>query len=142
MCLQISAPMSAEGAIYLDSSALVKLVVAEAESDALSGYLGEQRLHRVSCDLARVEVVRAVIDHGEPARRRARQLLDRIALVRIDEVLLDEAASFGGRTLRSLDAIHLAAARVLGKSLATVVTYDHRMAGAARGLGLSVAAPA
>lgn len=133
--------MSADATVYLDSSALVKLVVAEAESDALLAYLND-RPTRTSCALARVEVVRAVRDHGEVATRRARQLLERVSLLRLDDVLLQAAAELDGPTLRSLDAIHLAAAQALGDGLGDVVTYDHRMASAARGIGLAVSAPA
>ena len=133
--------MSADAAVYLDSSAIVKLVVAESESHALSRYLGDYPA-RVSCSLARVEVVRAVRPHGEPAVARARQLLGRLSLVRLDDVLLDAAAALDGAGLRSLDAIHLAAAQALGDGLVAVVTYDHRMAGAARGFGLATSAPA
>ena len=79
-------------ALYLDSSALVKLVVAEAESGALLDHLRGHR-ERVSCALARVEVPRAVRAHGQPAVHRGRQLLQRILLVRVDDVLLDEAAA-------------------------------------------------
>jgi predicted nucleic acid-binding protein len=133
--------MSAEGAVYLDSSALVKLVVTESESGALARYLGD-RPSRVSCALARVEVIRAVRPQGEGALRRARQLLERISLLRLDDVLLDAAASLDGATLRSLDAIHLAAAQTLGGGLAEVITYDRRMADAARAMSIAVSAPA
>jgi predicted nucleic acid-binding protein len=132
--------MSAELAVYLDSSALVKLVVEEAESKALTSYLRERPL-RVSCALARVEVVLAVRSHGDAARRRARQLLGRISLVRLDDALLDAAAALGGAPLRSLDAIHLAAAQALGRGLDEVITYDNRMTSAAQGLGVAVSAP-
>jgi predicted nucleic acid-binding protein len=133
--------MNAEAAVYLDSSALVKLVVRERESKALAGHLSERR-ERASCALARVEVIRAVRPHGRPAIDRASRLLERIALLKLDELLLDEAARLGGTTVRSLDAIHLAAARTLGDALAELITYDRRMAEAARGLGLLVVAPA
>jgi uncharacterized protein len=132
--------MSADAAVYLDSSALVKLVVAESESDALAAHL-RRRPTRVSCALARVEVVRAVRPHGDAAVVRARQVLDRIALARLDETLLDAAADFEGAGLRSLDAIHLAAARSLGDDLGALVTYDRRMADAAKVAGLRVVAP-
>lgn len=132
--------MSADAAVYLDSSAIVKLVVAESESRALSRYLGDHPA-RVSCSLARVEVVRAVRPHGEPAVARARQLLARLSLVRLDDVLLDAAAALDRAGLRSLDAIHLAAAQALGDGLVAVVTYDRRMADAARGFGLATSAP-
>lgn len=132
--------MNADAAVYLDSSALIKLVVAEAESEALTSYL-RGRPNRVSCTLARVEIVRAARLHGDAAIRRARELLERISLVRLDDLLLDEAADLGGETLRSLDAIHLAAARAVGPSLGEVITYDHRMANAAKSIDFVVSAP-
>jgi len=133
--------MSADGAVYLDSSALVKLVVEEAESAALAAHLRERRT-RLSCALARVEVLRAVRSHGRPAIDRGRRLLERISLLRLDDVLLDHAATLNGVTLRSLDAVHLAAARTLGDGLAEVITYDRRMTEAAGRVGLPVTAPA
>ncbi len=133
--------MSADSVIYIDSSALVKLIVAEPESESLLAHLGEHPA-RVSCALARVEVVRAVRPHGDAAIERARQVLDRISILRLDDTLLDLAATLGATTLRSLDAIHLAAARTLGGALSEILTYDRRMADAARNLGLAVRAPA
>lgn len=73
---------------------------------------------------------------------RARDLLERLALLRLDEPLLRAAADLDGGVLRSLDAIHLAAARALDGDLTEIVTYDRRMAEAARSLGLPVSAPA
>lgn len=133
--------MSAEAAVYLDSSALVKLVVREPESGALAAHLRGVP-ERASCALARVEVVRAVRAHGPRAVARARQLLHRVSLVHLDDVLLDDAAELEGDDLRSLDAIHLAAARALGDALGELITYDRRMAAAARDLGLPTGAPA
>ena len=132
--------MNADAAVYLDSSALVKLVVSDAESDALATYLRGYP-NRVSCALARVEIVRATRPHGDGATRRARELLERISLLHLDDVLLDAAADLGGETLRSLDAIHLAAARALGPSLTEIITYDDRMAKAAKSMNLVVSAP-
>lgn len=127
-------------AAYLDSSALVKLVVREPESDALASYL-EAHPQRVSCALARVEVVRAVRPHGPAAAARARRLLARLGLLRLDDALLDAAADIEAIALRSLDAIHLAAARTLGDELRSLVTYDARMASAAAELTLPTAQP-
>ena len=126
--------------VYLDSSALVKLVIAEDESAALRRYL---RLHaqRASCVLAKVEVVRAIRPHGGTAVTRARRLLRRIDLVQLDDDLLEDAASLGPDVLRGLDAIHLAAARVFGDELIAVVTYDDRLTKAASRLGIPVIAP-
>jgi predicted nucleic acid-binding protein len=126
--------------IYLDSSALVKLVIAEPESQALRRFLGSQS-QRATCTLARVEVLRAVRPHGAKATARARQVLRRVDLIQLDDDLLDDAATLDAGVLRSLDAIHLAAARTLGDELSAVVTYDGRMASAADVLGLVVEAP-
>ena len=126
--------------VYLDSSALVKLVIAEAESPALLRYL---RAHpqRASSALARTEVVRAVRPHGVAALTRARRLFTRLDLVQLDDDLIDDAGTLEVDLLRSLDAIHLAAARTLSDDLTAVVTYDVRMTAAARALGLPVATP-
>lgn len=126
--------------LYLDSSALVKLVVREPESRALRTYLGRDP-QRSSCALARVEVIRSVRAHGRPALTRAGLLLERLSLLRLDDALLDAAAALDQQGLRSLDAIHVAAAQTLGADLSTLVTYDVRMTAAARALGLPVAAP-
>lgn len=133
--------MSAESAIYLDSSALVKLVVQEPESQALVAYLGDHPT-RASSALARVEVTRAVRPQGSRAVARARQLLSRIALLHLDDALLDTAATLEGDHLRSLDAIHIASAQTLASGLAALVTYDRRMAEAASDIGLNVTTPA
>lgn len=127
-------------ALYLDSSAIVKLVVREPESTALRRYLRADAA-RVSCGLARVEVVRAVRPHGANAVARARAVLGRIDLVRLDDALLDAAARIDLAMLRSLDAIHLAAATALGDDLLALVTYDARMAEGAAELAMPVASP-
>lgn len=126
--------------VYLDSSALVKLVIAEPESQALRRYLRSEP-QRASCALARVEVLRAVRSHGAKALARARQVLRRVDMIQLDDDLLDDAATLDAGVLQSLDAIHLAAARALGDELTTIVTYDGRMASAADGLGLVVETP-
>lgn len=127
-------------AAYFDASALVKLVVPEPESAALADWV-EGRSPMVSCTLARVEVVRAVRQHGSTAVRIARTLLDEIDLTQLDDELLDLAGELELQVC-SLDAIHLAAALELGGTLDAVVTYDAQMARAATSLGLRVAAPA
>lgn len=132
-------PANAES-VYLDSSAIVKLVVSEAESSQLELYLRDWP-RRVSSSLVRVEVARAVRVHGAAAVSRARLLLSGLYLVKLDDTLLDAAADLDPPTLRGLDAIHLATARLLRDDLRLVVTYDGRFATAARALGLVVVAP-
>ena len=132
-------PANAE-IVYLDSSALVKLVVREAESSDLEAFLA-QRPARVSCALARTEVLRAVRAQGPEAVLKARQLLQDVDLVRLTSRLLDAAAEVDPPRVRTLDAIHLAAAQTLGAELDELVTYDGRMARAAEALGFTVVAP-
>jgi predicted nucleic acid-binding protein len=137
------APMSAEapaGAVYLDSSAIVKLVIREPESDALLAFL-EPRQIRVTSALARVEAVRAVRRHGRQATTRAHELLDGLNLLALDDALLDSAAAIDANELRSLDAIHIASAQQLQAELDALVSYDERMLTAARALGVPVSHP-
>lgn len=129
--------------LYLDSSALVKLIQREAGSDALRRFLRRHRSDRlVTSTLARVEVVRAVRAGGPRALEQARRQLARIDQIVLSAELLDRAATLApAGQLRSLDAIHLAAAQLVGEDLRAVLTYDPRMADAAGNLGLAVVAP-
>lgn len=124
--------------VYLDASALVRLVVREAESPALEEWLGPRDL--VSCALARTEVVRAVVLRGRPGVARARRLLDRVDLIQLDDELLDLAGELDP-PLRSLDAIHVAAALELGDGLEALLTYDAQMRRSAEAHGLPVVSP-
>ena len=124
---------------YLDSSAFVKLVVAEPESLALRQWL-RNRPDRASAALLRVESVRAVAPTGPKAIRAARWQLARMHLIELNRRLLDMAATLPG-PLRSLDSIHLAAAQSLGSDLGAVITYDQRMAQSAGRMGMIVESP-
>lgn len=130
--------------MYLDSSALVKLVKLEPESGALRRFLRRHQSDgRVTSALARVEVVRAVAAAGPAAVAQARRQLARVDVINIDRTLLDQAATLApGTMLRTLDAVHLASAASIGADLRAVVTYDRRMADAAAALSLAVEAPA
>ena len=133
--------MSAERVSYLDSSAIVKLIVKEQESAALRRYLrGRQVL--VSSALARTEVKRAVLHLGAPAVQRADDVLNRIELVRLNNTVLNAAGVMKPDDLRSLDAIHLATAALFETTLGDLVTYDARMATAAQAHGWAVTSPA
>jgi predicted nucleic acid-binding protein len=132
--------MSAERATYLDSSAIVKLAVAEPESAALQRYLRRRR-PLVSSSLAKAEVARALLPLGEQAVWRGADVLARLELIRISDRILAAAGSLLPNELRTLDAIHLATAQQLGRDLARIVTYDERMRIAAVGAGCPVAAP-
>lgn len=130
---------NADRALYLDSSALVKLVVVDPQSPALRAFV-DGSLLLVSCALARVEVVRSVSRHGSETVRAARALLEEIDLTQLDAELLDLASSLEA-PLRSLDAVHVAAALELGDELEALVTYDVQMQRSAASLGLPVVSP-
>ena len=133
--------MSADNVCYLDASALTKLVAVEAESRALRSFL--RRLpNRCTSALAYVEVIPAARIKGEPVVPHARRVLRRTTLLEIEDAVLEVASRLDPVRLRSLDAIHLAAALALGPALDAVVTYDRRMRDAALALGLPVEAPA
>lgn len=132
--------MSGERAVYLDSSAIVKLAVAEPESAALRRYLRRRR-PLVSSALARAEVARALLPLGESAARRGQEVLARLELIRISDRILAAAGSLLPAELRTLDAIHLATARQLGSDLARLITYDERLRAAATATGCPLATP-
>jgi predicted nucleic acid-binding protein len=132
--------MSAEKATYLDSSAIVKLVVREPESAALRRHLRRRR-PLVSSALARTEVIRALLPLGQPAVTRGHEALRTIDLIRLNDRILRAAGELDPPDLRSLDAIHLASAQQLGAGLRQLVTYDERMFEAAERFDLAVVAP-
>jgi predicted nucleic acid-binding protein len=129
--------------IYLDSSAIVKLVQSEDETTALRRFLRRHRGDaRVTSTLARVEVVRAVSAGGADAVAHARRQLARIGQIALDREILDTAATLApGSQLRSLDAIHIASALLAGADLRALVTYDRRMHDAAAALRITTRRP-
>src|SRR5689334_21544471 len=139
-CFRGCGEMSADRAIYLDSSAIVKLAVTEKESTALRRYL-RGRTPLVVSALARTEVARALLPLGPAAIQRGNDVLSRIELIRVTALILLEADTLLPPELRSLDAIHLATMRQLGSSLLRLLTYDSRMAAAAAELGIATIAP-
>ncbi len=128
-------------AAYLDTSALVKIVAKEPESAALRSWLlGEDRI-LVTSDLARTELMRAVRRTDPSLAPRARRLLDGLIIMTLPTSVYDAAGRLEPVTMRSLDAIHLASALALGDDLDELVTYDDRLAEAARANGVTVVAP-
>ena len=128
--------------VYVDSSAFVKLFLPEPESPALTSYL-TSRTHRVSATLLRTEALRAAVRAVLSPQRMilVRMLLDGLSFIPADATLADEAGLLRPPDLRSLDAIHLAAARSLGSRLGGLITYDQRLAAAAAWYGLRVVSP-
>jgi hypothetical protein len=126
---------------YVDSSALLKLAVLEPETAALEARL----LNYEGLVSSRL----AVLECGRAARRAShrrvlqavREVLDAIYLLDITQPILDRAAAADPPTLRSLDAIHLATALSIDDATLEIITYDDRLAGAARANGLTVLQP-
>jgi predicted nucleic acid-binding protein len=127
--------------IYLDTSAIVKLTRQEPETDALRAWLAANPRPLAASALARTEAARA-LTRSEPAALPVLRMVLATLLQRpITDAVLDAAAQLPGVTLRSLDAIHLAAAEELAPVLSWFVAYDKRLAEAARSRGLPVTSP-
>jgi predicted nucleic acid-binding protein len=128
--------------VYLDSSALVKLVLPEPETASLLLTLREWP-DRVTSEISVVEVIRAAQRASLRAevRRRARSVMAALHLLRMEESILESASTLAPARLRTLDSIHLASALSL-ETVAGMIVYDSRLAQAARDSGLKVLAPA
>lgn len=125
--------------IYLDSSAIVKLVRVEIGTDALRGWIAGNPQPMVSSALARTEASRALVRNSPAALPHLRVLLALIHQLPVTDAVLDAAAAMPEPALRSLDAIHLASAMEVSPSW--FVAYDKRLIEAARCRGLPVLSP-
>ena len=128
--------------VYVDSSALLKLVLPEPERPELERVLSRWP-DRISSVILVIECQRIAKRAGVPAGLRSRLdgELGTVALIRLDEPVQRLAGSLGPRELRSLDAIHLATALSCGDYPEAFITYDDRLAAAARTLHLNVLQP-
>jgi uncharacterized protein len=127
---------------YADTSAVIKLLVEETHSTAFAAfYDAHADAEWVSSALLRIELVRAVGRAKPLLLPDARDLLLAFSYIAIDEEIVEGAMAEPDRSLRSLDAIHLATARLLGPDLDAFVTYDERLATAAGDAGLATSAP-
>jgi len=128
--------------IYLDSSALLKLLIEEPESAALAAWVSEQDgTPLVSSELTRVEVVRAARRLDVEAVPAARALVSQLDLVPLRRGVLDTAADAGEPLLRTRDALHLASALSVRSDITAFVAYDHRLSAAAEAAGLPTVRP-
>lgn len=131
--------------IYLDSAALVKLVREEPETPALVTWLNTQHDQRlVASVLVEIEVPRALRRSQPGVLGAVAATLARIDRIELDAAIRATAAAYINPHLRSLDAIHLATADQLvasGKNLTAFITYDTRLADAARASALTVVTP-
>lgn len=124
---------------YLDSSAILKLIFQEDESNALVRIITDQC---ATSSISRVEVLRVVQRTNPGSLGFAREELSKLILLPISEAIIRIAESFAGMaTLRSLDAIHVASALLVQNSVGGLITYDEVMARNARELGLVVHSP-
>lgn len=129
--------------IYLDTSALVKLIVREPETAALRRWIAKADPEMfVTSALTRAEVFRvAVRQPEESVLRKAKEVLDGVSEMTITRSLLETAGTVGPPHLRTLDAIHLVTALEFGKELDAFVAYDTRLLAAAEQAGLPTLAP-
>ncbi len=128
-------------AFYLDTSALVKLVVQEAETSALRAWASAPDRTIVTSDITRTELMRAVRRIDAELAPAARSLLDAVTVIQLSTATYDTAGRLEPDVLRSLDALHLAVALELGDDLEGFVAYDERLSSAAARAGLVVVAP-
>jgi len=122
--------------IYLDTSAAAKALIEEEGSEAVVRAFADGS-EFVSSRLLAVEL-HAIADRRSLDRAAVVDLLDRVALVSVDDETLT-AAIQAGSGLRTLDALHLAAALELGDVVTALLTFDRELAAAARAQGLSLA---
>ena len=128
-------------AYYVDTSALVKLVVVEPETAALRRWTRRKGRVPVTSDLARTELLRAVRHRVPTAAGVAREVLEAFTITTLTTDVFERAGLLHPPDLRSLDALHLASALTLGDDLDGLVTYDERLAAAATEQGVVVVAP-
>lgn len=130
--------------IYLDSSAIVKLIALEPETAFLNNWLRQQATELFTSKLSEVEVPRALRRNHPGILGTASDVLRRLYRVEINDVVRATAAAYLDPHLRSLDALLLATADSIvkaGKTVSSFVTYDKRLAAAATDAGLTVVAP-
>ena len=125
---------------YIDASAIVKLVLAEPKSLEMERWYVESE--RVSTSLIGIIETRRAVARRPHDRVHLERVLSGLEVIGINARLGDRASSIGPPDIRTLDAIHLATALSIGSGLTSFVTYDDRLAAAARAVGLPVVSPA
>jgi len=127
--------------LYLDTSAIVKLVIEEPDTSAVEGAVAHCEA-AFSSRLAVVECARAVARvSSRSALITAAEVFEALVLHEVSEAVLERAAALTPSSLRSLDAVHLATALLIEQSNLAFITYDDRLARAAEAQGLTVMQP-
>ena len=125
---------------YVDASAIVRLVLDEPGSEPMMRWFVESE--RVVVSVVGIIETRRAVGRHEHDIAHLDAVLETFVTVELDSVVARRAALLAPSTLRTLDAIHLATAIALGPELDAFVTYDDRLADAARAVGLPVVRPA
>lgn len=127
--------------VYVESSALAKLLVKERESVALADHLVERAARgqrTATAYLTETELRRFAI-REEIGQEHVTDLLDRVDLLELDAAVYRSAGVLDGKHLRSLDALHVAVA--LRADAREFVSYDDRQLAAADQAGLNTVSP-
>jgi predicted nucleic acid-binding protein len=128
--------------IYLDTSAIVKLVAAEKESPALIEWLNRRPDEDLATSaIGHIELIRAAARSGSDAAARARDVASTIDTLVLTDTIAAAAAAIPPAELRTLDAIHLATAHTHRRVLAALCAYDRRLLDAAESQGLPIVSP-
>lgn len=130
--------MRTEPLVYVDTSALGAFLIWQRETEALVSWLDAGGVELVSCDLLETELRRMAVREGHD-QARVGQLLEGVSLAALDRATFRSAGLLPMRYLRTLDALHLAAAIRL--DVDAILTYDHRLADAALTVGIDVVSP-
>lgn len=124
---------------YIDSSAILKLLISEKESIALAAFLDAPVMTSV---ISRVEVIRSLNRISPEKIAEGQAALSRFEMTPVSSPILMLAENFPvSITLKSLDAIHVATVIFLNKSVKGVITYDKQMIKTAKELGIKVVSP-
>jgi uncharacterized protein len=127
---------------YADTSAVIKLLAEESHSQAFAAFYDSHAdTEWVSSALLRIELTRAVTRIMPALLPEARDLLSAFSYISMDDDVVEGAMNEPDRGLRSLDAIHLATARILGSDLTAIVSYDDRLLKAAEDARLGIESP-
>ena len=127
---------------YADTSAVIKLLAEESHSRAFAAFYDSHAdTEWVSSTLSRIELTRAVTRVMPALLPEARDLLSAFSYISMDDDVVEGAMNEPDRGLRSLDAVHLATARILADDLIAIVSYDDRLLKASEEAGLGIASP-
>lgn len=127
--------------VYLDTSALVKLVLHEEQSDDLRQFLDDTSSQPATSEIAEVELLRAIARLDDQLINRGLEILAQLVLLPLTTSMRLRASYLAPSTMRSLDALHVATALEIQSDLECLVSYDERMLNAASDAGIKVVSP-